>query len=288
MAVLFSIYLIPLPGVAMMKKKSTQDVVEKTYEKRLTNYMVDRSCKHVVTWENGGAVNAGTASVVMIADRNGGPKPSQYLKSTENGAHALIQIEEGDFVIRLTKHQGDLRIIVHQIVSSEVETRFTEDVFYPKGANENSARLNFRAQFPEILDEHMEVVPVDTSTDLGALGDFKVIFKIPQHTAKVNAVLAARCIKNTWEWAFDDAASVLQQVINKALAKSEIVNCRSAMFTIVPDKKARKNSPSVRGKLNDARGGNTTPVGRNAEMLEPSSSRNAASTEPGKKKEKKK
>lgn len=269
-----------------MKKKSTQDVVEKPYEKRLTNYMVDRSCKNVVTWENGGAVNAGTASVVMIADCNGAPKPSQYLKSTENGAHALIQIEAGDFVLRLTKHQGELRIIVHQIVSSEVETKFAEDVFYPKGANENSARLNFRAQFPEILEEYMEVVPVDPSSDLGALGDFKVIYKIPQHTAKVNAVLAARCIKNTWEWLFEDAAIVLQQVINKALAKSDIVNCRSAMFTIVPDKKPRKNSPSVRGKLNVGRSSVVTQVGRNAEMLEPSSL-NAAPTEPGKKKEKK-
>ncbi len=79
-------------------------------------------------WEaGGGCTNTGDARI--ICNRNGQPKKPIYIRRSghlSNREHALLVIEEGDYVIYASHHRRDYLIRIYKIVNIEQEHAFTE------------------------------------------------------------------------------------------------------------------------------------------------------------------
>ena len=78
-------------------------------------------------WEAGGGyTNTGEATI--IANKDGQPKKAIYVRRRghlASGAHALIPIEVGDYIVKADHHREDFEIEIYKIVDFEIKEEDT-------------------------------------------------------------------------------------------------------------------------------------------------------------------
>lgn len=72
-------------------------------------------------WEEGGMTRSGNGEAVIIANHEGLPKRPVTIKDRYNGRHALIPVDVGDHVIRVSRAKSDVNIFVGKIATIEDE-----------------------------------------------------------------------------------------------------------------------------------------------------------------------
>lgn len=72
-------------------------------------------------WEEGGSTKSGNGEATIVTDKNGLPKTALTVKDRYNGKHALIPVELGDFIIRVSRARNEFFIVVGKIVDFDLK-----------------------------------------------------------------------------------------------------------------------------------------------------------------------
>lgn len=74
-------------------------------------------------WERGGGYR-NTGNSRIIADKNGEPKKPLYIRNRgelANGDHALIPVNNGDYIIMADHHRNDFNVYIYKIIEINSE-----------------------------------------------------------------------------------------------------------------------------------------------------------------------